>query len=96
MSTAVSEDVEVVSPEGRSSTILKRNQLGLVALFFCIATAAAPMTALLFNTPVIVLGSGWAGPSAFLVATVMLLIFTVGYIEMSRRVTTAGGFYSFV
>ena len=26
----------------------------------------------------------------------MLLIFTVGYIEMSQRVTTAGGFYSFV
>ena len=26
----------------------------------------------------------------------MLAIFTVGYIEMSRRVTTAGGFYSFV
>ncbi|MGO9794328.1 MAG: amino acid permease, partial [Solirubrobacteraceae bacterium] len=96
MSSLVKEDVEVVSPEGRTSTVLKRNALGLTALFFCIATAAAPMTALLFNTPVVVLGSGWAGPSAFLVATVMLLIFTVGYIEMSRRVTTAGGFYSFV
>ncbi|MGO9901652.1 MAG: APC family permease [Solirubrobacteraceae bacterium] len=96
MSSLVKEDVEVVSPEGRTSTVLRSNALGLTALFFCIATAAAPMTALLFNTPVVVLGSGWAGPSAFLVATVMLLIFTVGYIEMSHRVTTAGGFYSFV
>ncbi len=96
MSTAVREGVEVVSPEGRTSTVLKRNALGLPALFFCIATAAAPMTALLFNVPVIVSGSGWAAPAAFLVATVMLLIFTVGYIEMSRRVTNAGGFYSFV
>jgi amino acid transporter len=96
MSSAVDEEVEIVSPEGRTSTILRRNALGLTALFFCIASAAAPMTALLFNTPVIVLGSGWAGPSAFIVATVMLLIFTVGYIEMGRRVTTAGGFYSFV
>ena len=26
----------------------------------------------------------------------MLLIFTVGYVEMTRRVTSAGGFYSFV
>ncbi len=69
---------------------------GLPALFFCIATAAAPMTALLFNVPVIVSGGGWAAPSAFILATIMLLIFTVGYIEMSRRVTTAGGFYSFV
>ncbi len=96
MSATLTDDVDVVSPEGRPSTVLKRNALGLPALFFCIATAAAPMTALLFNVPVIVSGSGWAAPSAFLVATVMLLIFTVGYIEMSRRVTTAGGFYSFV
>src|ERR1035441_3760722 len=93
---SVSPEVEIVNPEGRTSTVLKRNALGLPALFFCIATAAAPMTALLFNVPVIVSGSGWAAPGAFLVATVMLLIFTVGYIEMSRRVTTAGGFYSFV
>jgi len=96
MGATLEGKVEVVSPEGRTSTVLKRDALGLPALFFCIATAAAPMTALLFNTPVVVLGSGWAGPSAFIVATVMLLIFTVGYIEMSRRVTTAGGFYSFV
>jgi amino acid transporter len=96
MSATLNTEVEVVTPEGRTSTVLKRNALGLPALFFCIATAAAPMTALLFNVPVIVSGSGWAAPAAFLVATVMLLIFTVGYIEMSRRVTTAGGFYSFV
>jgi amino acid transporter len=94
--TSVKPQAEVVSPEGRPSTVLKRDALGLPSLFFCIATAAAPMTALLFNVPVIVSGSGWAAPAAFLVATVMLMIFTVGYIEMSRRVTTAGGFYSFV
>ena len=58
MSTALSEDIEVVTPEGRTSTVLRSNALGLPALFFCIATAAAPMTALLFNVPVIVSGSG--------------------------------------
>jgi len=94
--TSIKPEMEIVSPEGRPSTLLKRDALGLPALFFCIATAAAPMTALLFNVPVIVSGAGWAAPAAFLVATVMLMVFTVGYIEMSRRVTTAGGFYSFV
>ena len=29
-------------------------------------------------------------------ATVVLTIFSVGYIEMARRVTAAGGFYSFM
>lgn len=55
-----------------------------------------PLTALLFNGPLTILGAGWAGPAAFLVATVILAIFTVGYVEMAKRVTTAGGFYSFV
>jgi amino acid transporter len=95
VATTTSPRIEVVSPEGRS-IVLKRDSLGLTAVFFCIATAAAPMTALLFNVPVIVSGAGWAVPSAFIVALVMLLVFTVGYVEMTRRVTSAGGFYSFV
>ncbi len=92
---ATQTQVEVVSPEGRS-VVLKQGSLGISAVFFCIATAAAPMTALLFNVPVIVSGAGWAGPAAFIVALVMLLVFTVGYVEMTKRVTSAGGFYSFV
>src|SRR6202161_167078 len=92
---ATATQVEVVSPEGRSG-VLKKDSLGISAVFFCIATAAAPMTAMLFNVPVIVSGAGWAVPAAFIVALVMLLIFTVGYVEMTRRVTSAGGFYSFV
>jgi amino acid transporter len=92
---ATASAVEVVSPEGRS-TVLKRDSLGISAVFFCIATAAAPMTALLFNVPVIVSGAGWAAPAAFIVALAMLLVFSVGYVEMTRHVTSAGGFYSFV
>jgi amino acid transporter len=78
------------------STSLRQNALGLPALFFCIATAAAPMTALLFNVPVIVSGAGWAVPAAFLVAAAMLAVFSVGYVKMSHHVRSAGGFYAFV
>jgi amino acid transporter len=35
-------------------------------------------------------------PAAFIIATVALTIFSTGYIEMSRRVTSAGGFYTFI
>jgi amino acid transporter len=77
-------------------TGLRRDALGLPALIFSVATAAAPMAALLFNVPVIVFGAGWAAPAAFLVAAAMLAVFSVGYVAMSRRVTSAGGFYSFV
>jgi amino acid transporter len=90
------DELEVVNLEGRPGFALKRDQLGLTALFFCIATAAAPLTALLFNVPVITVGSGWAVPAAFIVVTVTLLIFAIGFVEISKRITGAGNFYSFV
>jgi amino acid transporter len=75
---------------------LAQNALGLPGVLFCIVTGAAPIAAMLFNVPVTVLGGGFASPAAFLIATVVLTIFAVGYIEMARTVTAAGGFYSFV
>jgi len=82
--------------ETRADHKLADNALGLPQVLFCIVTGAAPIAAMLFNVPVSVSGGGWASPSSFLVATVVLTIFSVGYIEMSRRVTAAGGFYSFI
>jgi amino acid transporter len=75
---------------------LRAGALGLPSVLFCIVTGAAPLAAMIFNVPVAVLGGGYAVPAAFLVATIALTIFSVGYIEMSRRVTSAGGFYAFI
>ena len=70
--------------------------LGLPSVLFCIVTGAAPLAAMLFNVPVAVLGGGFAAPAAFILATIALTIFSVGYVAMARRVTSAGGFYTFV
>src|SRR5919197_3386071 len=78
------------------TTELAKGALGLRQVLFCIVTGAAPLAAMMFNVPITVLGGGYAAPAAFLIATVTLTIFSVGYIEMSRRVTAAGGFYSFI
>jgi len=75
---------------------LAPNALGLPQVLFCIVTGAAPLAAMMFNVPITVLGGGSGAPAAFLIATVVLTIFSVGYIEMSRRVTAAGGFYTFI
>src|SRR3954451_16144925 len=75
---------------------LAPNALGLPQVLFCIVTGAAPLAAMMFNVPVTVLGGGSGAPAAFLIATVVLTVFSVGYIEMSRRVTAAGGFYTFI
>src|SRR6478752_1722541 len=75
---------------------LAKDVLGLPQVLFCIVTGAAPIAAMLFNVPVAVSGGGYAVPAAFILATVALTIFSVGYIEMARRVTAVGGFYTFI
>ena len=83
-------------PTGGPPGELAGGVLGLPSVLFCIVTGAAPLAAMLFNVPVATLGGGYASPAAFLVATIALTIFSVGYIAMARRVTSAGGFYTFV
>jgi amino acid transporter len=71
--------------------------VGLLGVLFLTVTGAAPISAMLFNVPVAVgYGNGLGAPAAFLVATVILLIFSVGYAAMAGKVTAVGGFYSFI
>src|SRR5207245_6863758 len=86
-------------PEGAGrltgSTELARNALGLPQILFCIVTGSAPLAAMMFNDPLSGLGIGISVPAAFWIATLSFTAFSIGYVEMARRVTTAGGFYSY-
>ncbi len=76
---------------------LRPGAVGLVGVLFLTVTGSAPISAMLFNTPIAVgFGNGIGTPAGFLFATVVLVIFSVGYVAMARKVTTAGGFYSFI
>jgi amino acid transporter len=76
---------------------LRGRSVGLIGVLFLTVTGAAPISAMLFNTPISVgFGNGIGTPAGFLFATIVLTIFGVGYVAMSRKVTTAGGFYSFI
>jgi len=81
-------------------TDLDKLHLGAVGLFgvlFLTVTGAAPISAMLFNTPLSVgYGNGIGTPAGFAFATLILTIFSVGYVAMARKVTAAGGFYSFI
>ena len=77
--------------------LLHTKAVGLIGVLFLTVTGAAPISAMLFNVPVAVgYGQGLGAPAGFLVATVILLIFSVGYAEMAGKVTAVGGFYSFI
>ncbi len=78
------------------STELARNALGLPAILFCIVTGSAPLAAMMFNDPLSGYGMGIAVPAGFWIATFAFTLFSVAYVEMARRVTTAGGIYSYM
>lgn len=76
---------------------LRAGSVGLVGVIFMALATAAPITAMTGNLPVIVGGgSGVHAPAGFLFVTLVLTVFTVGYVAMARHITTAGAFYGFV
>jgi amino acid transporter len=76
---------------------LRKGAVGLGGVLFLTVTGSAPISAMLFNTPIIVgYGQGVGAPAAFLFATVVLVVFSVAYVAMARMKTTAGGFYSYI
>jgi amino acid transporter len=85
------------APGGRRNHGLKENTLGVPSIFFYIIAAASPLTVVVALYPIIIgAGNGIGMPGAFVIAAVVLMIFAVGYVAMSRHVTNAGAFYAYV
>src|SRR5687767_5600466 len=86
-----------MSGTAQSKGGLKRQQLGVASIVFMALAAVAPMGAVIGVIPlVIAFGNGAGAPGAWLIAGAVLLLFAVGYAAMSRHVTNAGGFYTFI
>lgn len=62
-----------------------------------VVAAAAPISCIAGIIPLsFALGSGAATPAAYLIAGVVLLLFSVGYAAIARRMSSAGGFYQYI
>src|SRR5829696_864630 len=89
--------VESVSAADSGVDRLKPNAVGLAGVIFVAVTGAAPISAMLFNVPFATgFGTGIYTPAAFLFATIILTIFSIGYVAMARKMRAAGGFYTFI
>jgi amino acid transporter len=76
---------------------LRKHAVGLGGVLFLTVTGSAPISAMLFNVPIMVgYGQGVGAPAAFIFATIVLVVFSVGYVAMAKKKTTAGGFYSYI
>lgn len=77
-------------------TELVRN-LGVPGIVLMVVAAAAPITVVVANFPIILMESQSVGaPLMIIVATIILLLFSVGYAWMTQHVPDAGAFYSYV
>ncbi|MBE1875836.1 APC family permease [Myceligenerans pegani] len=79
------------------STALRRDALGVAGIVFLVLAAVAPLTGVVVVASLaIALGNGGGTPMSFLLVAAILLLFAVGYAQMSKQLVNAGGFYAFV
>ena len=79
------------------STALREGAVGVVGILFFVLSAQAPLTGIAGALPLtVLLGNGAGAPGAYLVIGVIIVIFAIGFIAMSRRVDAKGAFYAYV
>ncbi len=64
-------------------------------MYYCFA-GAAPLAAMFFNVPNMATQAGASVPLVFLLSAIGLLLFGVSIVYFSRRLTSVGGFYTWV
>ncbi|MFC5993764.1 APC family permease [Pseudonocardia hispaniensis] len=85
------------SAEPRSSSRLKSGAIGLVGVVFMVVGFSAPIAGMTANLPVAVgFGNGIGAPGGFMIATVVLTFFSIGFVSLARHITAAGAFYTFI
>ncbi|HBO1343806.1 APC family permease [Pseudomonas aeruginosa] len=78
------------------STQLKGN-LGPIGIALMVVATAAPLTVLVGVSPLIIgLGNGIAAPMDALYVGVVMLLFSIGFVSMSKYIENAGAFYAYI
>lgn len=66
-------------------------------MVFMVVAAAAPMAVVIAIMPIaLALGNGVGTPGMFLIASLVLLVFSLGYTRMTPHVRNAGAFYAYI
>jgi amino acid transporter len=79
------------------SAVLATSRLGIPSVVFFVMAAAAPLTVVAGGATTGYAVTGIVGiPVSYLVVAVILALFAVGYVAMSRHIVNAGAFYTYV
>ena len=77
-------------------TKLKANSLGFIGVAFFVISAAAPMAAFVGASPVIFSIIGPVTPLVYVLVSLIIAVFAIGYLKMSHHVVSAGGFVAYI
>lgn len=79
------------------NTHLQRNAISATGVVFLVLAAASPLIGLTGAVPtVMVLGNGLGASLTYVIVGLVLALFAVSYVAMSRQVTNAGALYAYV
>lgn len=74
-----------------------KRSLGLASIVFFVVAAASPLTGLIGAMPVAILEGNGAGISGiYVLSGLILLLFAVGFITMSKYIKNSGAFYAYI
>jgi amino acid transporter len=84
-------------PRTEHSTALRAGSVGVMGILFFVLSAQAPLTGIVGAAPLAAaLGNGAGAPGAYLVVGIVIVIFAVGFVAMSRKIQANGAFYAYV
>lgn len=77
-------------------TSLRKNSTGFIGVAFFVVAAAAPMAGFVGASPVVFSMLGPAVPLVYVLVSLVIAIFAVGYLKMSKHITNAGGLVAYI
>jgi amino acid transporter len=82
---------------GSVSRALAADRLGVPAVLFFVLASVAPLTVAAGVIPTAYSTTGLTGiPAGFIAIAIILALFAVGYVAMTRHITNSGAFYAFI
>lgn len=79
----------------KNQDALARDELGVGSIVFLVLAAVAPVTVLVVVIPLaIALGNGGGISVSILLVAAALLLFAIGYVQITKELTNSGGFYA--
>ena len=91
-----STEPKPISRDASPGTALKPNSLGFVGIAFFVIAAAAPMAAFVGAGPERFSIMGPGVPLVYIMVALVIALFAVGYLKMSRHIVHAGGFVAYI